>query len=430
MNSIRSLLGLAVCLAMTLISDPGFAQTQWDRQARFLTAIPVESAPGRYRLRAVCRVAVESSPTVLNLDTTVEFRLNGTQMGPTVLKDVTILPQGGFCIDGPPCGGGCGSAILDGGDASLLCQKDGCISGDCFCSCGAWLVADGPFVPLEPGDEITVILRPASGALPEGDTTNDMITRTHSGGIMYYDRAIDAISVDSHGTLSDVRVDGHVKFDGLQPSLLTLDMEARLYVNGVQRGSQMLTKEARHTSSGTCYTLGCGYSCGQVDGIELSCDDVLFNGCVCGGLWFVSFYGVPGVAPGDEITVILYPAPGALPEVQPLDDELVYGVPSDAGDAAAFTGDALRISPNPMASGVDQARILYALSTPGPLAMTVFDASGRSVKTLFASDAKQSSGVVEWDGRDGSHHPVPAGTYFVRMNSEDGVRTEKLLVVH
>jgi hypothetical protein len=108
---------------------------------------------------------------------------------------------------------------------------------------------------------------------------------------------------------------------------------------------------------------------------------------------------------------------------------VVSAKPADVADIAPFPWHAgLRASwPNPFAG---RARIAYAVDRPGRVTLTVLDAAGRRVRTLFDGDRPSAGpGAVEWDGATDDGRPAPAGIYWVRMRwpgGADGRRIVKL----
>lgn len=101
--------------------------------------------------------------------------------------------------------------------------------------------------------------------------------------------------------------------------------------------------------------------------------------------------------------------------------------PLVAGDAAAIGGPQLAApAPNPARGSVALA---FALPAAGTARLTVHDVAGRTVRTLWDGAAPSGRTEARWDGRDGTGVPVAAGTYFVRLEAEGTLRTEKIVRV-
>ena len=81
----------------------------------------------------------------------------------------------------------------------------------------------------------------------------------------------------------------------------------------------------------------------------------------------------------------------------------------------------LRIAPNP---AVQTVTIDRTLSWPGSVLITIYDASGRYVRSL----TMKSSRIV-WDLTDQHGAQVNAGVYFVEMETETGQVMKKLVLL-
>ncbi len=82
-------------------------------------------------------------------------------------------------------------------------------------------------------------------------------------------------------------------------------------------------------------------------------------------------------------------------------------------------------SPNPFR---DRTQIRYALPTEGNVSLRVYDATGRTVRTLASGHQKAGSYSVTWDSRDNRGRQVPRGVYFYRLDTP-GFRSVKKAVV-
>ncbi len=82
-------------------------------------------------------------------------------------------------------------------------------------------------------------------------------------------------------------------------------------------------------------------------------------------------------------------------------------------------------SPNPFR---DRTQIRYALPTEGNVSLRVYDATGRTVRTLASGHQKAGSYSATWDSRDNRGRQVPRGVYFYRLDTP-GFRSVKKAVV-
>ncbi|UCG51964.1 MAG: T9SS type A sorting domain-containing protein [Candidatus Latescibacterota bacterium] len=75
--------------------------------------------------------------------------------------------------------------------------------------------------------------------------------------------------------------------------------------------------------------------------------------------------------------------------------------------------------------------IRYSLANEGRVDLTIYDVTGRRVRTLV--DASQPPRVegytVEWDGRNEAGEPVSSGVYFYRLSAPGFVETKKMVLV-
>ena len=133
-----------------------------------------------------------------------------------------------------------------------------------------------------------------------------------------------------------------------------------------------------------------------------------------------------GISPGTYSgTIRVQPETGPtvdLPVVLQVGD--VAGVSGDRGEPQTVVLEAAR--PNPFAGS---AILNYSLPTAQSARLVVFDASGRTVRTLARGTAAAGHHSVEWNGRDEAGRAVPAGIYFARLQTAGRSLTQRLLRV-
>ncbi|MEZ4653052.1 MAG: FG-GAP-like repeat-containing protein [Candidatus Eisenbacteria bacterium] len=94
---------------------------------------------------------------------------------------------------------------------------------------------------------------------------------------------------------------------------------------------------------------------------------------------------------------------------------VVEEAPASAEDAAAWIAPDLETAPNPFR---ETSEIHGRISESGSATLTVHDASGRLIRTLFANTAPERGELtVRWDGTDAQGRSVPAGVYWYRLES-------------
>lgn len=103
------------------------------------------------------------------------------------------------------------------------------------------------------------------------------------------------------------------------------------------------------------------------------------------------------------------------------------GAPPSGGRVPRPSGVALSANiPNPFNPGT---LIRYRLSRSGPVELSVFDASGRLIRTLIEGPASAGEGNAYWDGTDPAGRAVSSGVYFVRLQATEGVATRKITLI-
>jgi len=98
----------------------------------------------------------------------------------------------------------------------------------------------------------------------------------------------------------------------------------------------------------------------------------------------------------------------------------------DEGQAPLLLGGrALSASPNPFNPATV---IAFELAAPGRVELTVHDALGRRVRTLAAGAHASGRHEVRWDGVDAQGRRAGSGVYFVRLATDAGVETRKVML--
>ena len=151
----------------------------------------------------------------------------------------------------------------------------------------------------------------------------------------------------------------------------------------------------------------------------------------------------------EDVVAILGPGPlFALTDFVPWDaDELVYWL--IVVDGGVSSGDtALGVRHGPFRAEWTGARPVFSLSPPvpnpsiatvrlsvttpetGPLAIDVFDASGRRVRRLLDEVLAAGEHKLTWSGRNDRGASTPAGIYFVRAQWKGTAITRRVLRLH
>ncbi len=120
-------------------------------------------------------------------------------------------------------------------------------------------------------------------------------------------------------------------------------------------------------------------------------------------LWVTSFGG--GLRIGDNLSGIA-DRPSPTPDPRPLTPFFV-------------------VSPNPSQGAT---RVQWQVRAAGKVTVAVFDAAGRRVTTLCNSQLNPGPYTATWKARDNAGRAVPAGVYFLSLETEQDRFSRKLLL--
>ncbi len=82
--------------------------------------------------------------------------------------------------------------------------------------------------------------------------------------------------------------------------------------------------------------------------------------------------------------------------------------------------------PNPTRAG---SWIHFSLGQGGRANLSVYDVSGRRVRTLLAGEAAEGASSLYWDGRDEAGRELASGVYFYRLQAGERSLTRKLVLI-
>ncbi len=84
------------------------------------------------------------------------------------------------------------------------------------------------------------------------------------------------------------------------------------------------------------------------------------------------------------------------------------------------------VGPNPFRG---QTTISFGLAKKGEVNISVYDASGRLVKTLVKGVRDAGTYTIQWNGTDNYGHSLASGTYFLRMTTNGFSSIKNLLIL-
>jgi hypothetical protein len=73
------------------------------------------------------------------------------------------------------------------------------------------------------------------------------------------------------------------------------------------------------------------------------------------------------------------------------------------------------------------ARIVFGLPSSSLVSLDVYDVNGRLVKNLASGRRAEGYHTIDWNGYRVSGYPVSPGVYFVRLESDGGQKTAKVI---
>jgi len=100
--------------------------------------------------------------------------------------------------------------------------------------------------------------------------------------------------------------------------------------------------------------------------------------------------------------------------------------------SAQRPSESLRITlaapkPNPAFRGTS---VRFRIGRAEHVTLRISDVGGRAVRTLQDGAMPAGEHLHQWDGRDDRGAEVPAGVYFIRLQTTSGARTQRLTIVH
>jgi len=102
--------------------------------------------------------------------------------------------------------------------------------------------------------------------------------------------------------------------------------------------------------------------------------------------------------------------------------------PTAVGDLVTAPVLQLAVRPSPARRG--QVELYYSLSHPTRVSVSLFSALGRRVRTLVNNEVQLAGPhILKWDGRNQVGQAVATGVYFLRLETDQGTRTVKLVIL-
>jgi len=84
----------------------------------------------------------------------------------------------------------------------------------------------------------------------------------------------------------------------------------------------------------------------------------------------------------------------------------------------------ISVNPNPF---TNQITINYQINKPGKVALMIYDAAGREVKSITNGNIGQGDYRFVWNGKDNNNRTINNGVYFLRLKTDETTITQKLI---
>ena len=320
----------------TASADPS-STAPWNRRVEGVALAPVGGDHWEARVVWTTLLAAPT-PYALDLSTDVVVRV-GQKQTVTPAK-VKVGAGTEACASGS--GEVCGSAVVDGVPQTLLCLPDG--SG---VACRLPPIVTSVPIQPKPGETVVVELVATSGAVAEIDLTDDVRAVAFDGGPIFWDRRVESVklvpTVDgTHHAEAEINLGllwggstGGVGAD-VTPRIV-LSVNGVESVHGPPPGSWIVAPAA------TCHQAGpwCGVL--LIDGVPatMTCmpyDNAFGSGYSCSTASIPYLISAVPLSPDDVVTVSVSAAPGALPELEGLDGDVVVSCGAKASSTAYGAG--------------------------------------------------------------------------------------------
>jgi hypothetical protein len=95
-------------------------------------------------------------------------------------------------------------------------------------------------------------------------------------------------------------------------------------------------------------------------------------------------------------------------------------------DVPVIRSQLLGAAPNPFNP---ETTIRFAVGQAGQVKVTVYDMTGRWLRTLVDRYTEPENLKVRWDGKDEAGRRLPSGPYIIRLETVDRIDSQKLTML-
>jgi flagellar hook capping protein FlgD len=119
-------------------------------------------------------------------------------------------------------------------------------------------------------------------------------------------------------------------------------------------------------------------------------------------------------------------AQGVLRDGSRIDLPISYQRAASHEQAISSGPRGLLLAPNPTPGSTE---VRYRVDVTLEVDMAVFDMQGRRVRNLFRGVQEPGEHSLRWDGRDDLQRLMPMGVYVLKLQTNQGTRTQRLILM-
>lgn len=109
-----------------------------------------------------------------------------------------------------------------------------------------------------------------------------------------------------------------------------------------------------------------------------------------------------------------------------VDQDLSTGIADGDSGTLPVRAELYQNVPNPFNPNTT---ISFSLSRASFVQLTIYNVTGRKVRTLLSRDQRAGTHTLDWDGRDRNGTSVASGVYFYRLVADGVVQTRKMMLL-
>ncbi|MGC9367307.1 MAG: T9SS type A sorting domain-containing protein [bacterium] len=84
------------------------------------------------------------------------------------------------------------------------------------------------------------------------------------------------------------------------------------------------------------------------------------------------------------------------------------------------------VYPNPVCN---RCNIRFLVTNQQSVNLSIFDVTGRSIRTVVDAELMPGTYIAEWDCRDSENYLVPSGTYYYILKNGNNLECDKIIVI-